>query len=42
MRITGKKVDIDYAKTKNFFEARGEKYREDHPYVTTMYQDRNP
>ena len=42
MRIKGKKVAIDYAETKRFFEARGEKYSEEHPYVTTMYQDRHP
>lgn len=42
MRIKREKVDIDYAETKSFFEERGEKYSEDHPYVTTMYQDQNP
>ena len=42
MRITGEHVDINYDKTKAFFESRGEKYREDHPYVTTMYQDKQP
>lgn len=42
MRIKGKKVDIDYEKTREFFEARGDKYNEAHPYVTTMYQDNNP
>ena len=42
MRIKREKVKIDYDKTKTFFEARGEKYNEAHPYVTTMYQDQNP
>lgn len=42
MRIKREKVDIDYDKTKVFFEARGEKYNEEYPYVTTMYQDRHP
>lgn len=42
MRIKGEKVDIDYEKTKEFFESRGDKYNEAHPYVTTMYQDSNP
>jgi len=42
MRIKGEKVDIDYAKTKKFFDSREEKYREDYPYVTTMYQDAHP
>lgn len=42
MRIKREKVDIDYDKTKIFFEARGKKYNEEHPYVTTMYQDQHP
>ena len=42
MRIKGEKVDIDYTKTKTFFEERGQKYSEHHPYVTTMYQDAHP
>ncbi|MDE6840292.1 MAG: methyltransferase domain-containing protein [Oscillospiraceae bacterium] len=42
MRIKGEKVDIDYAKTRAFFDSRGEKYNEEHPYVTTMYQDSQP
>lgn len=42
MRIKGEKVDIDYEKTKEFFESRGDKYNEAHPYVTTMYQDAHP
>lgn len=42
MRIIGKRVDINYDKTRAFFESRGGKYREDHPYVTTMYQDHQP
>lgn len=42
MRIKREKVDIDYVKTKSFFEARGAKYSEEYPYVTTMYQDQHP
>lgn len=42
MRVKGKKVDIDYSKTRAFFDSREEKYNEEHPYVTTMYQDAHP
>lgn len=42
MRIKRDKVDIDYAKTKSFFETRGAKYSAEYPYVTTMYQDQQP
>lgn len=42
MRIKREKVNIDYSKTKTFFEARGAKYNEEYPYVTTMYQDQHP
>lgn len=42
MRIKGEKVDIDYANSKSFYESRGAKYSEDHPYVTIMLQDQNP
>lgn len=42
MRIKGKKVDIDYSKTRAFFDSREGKYNEEHPYVTTMYQDAQP
>lgn len=42
MRLKKEKIDIDYAKTKEFFNSREDKYREDYPYVTTMYQDAHP
>lgn len=42
MRIQKEKVALDYQKTRKFFEDRGLKYDESHPYVTTMYQDQNP
>lgn len=42
MRIKGKKVDLDYSKTREFFDSRENKYNEAHPYVTTMYQDAQP
>lgn len=42
LRIKGKKVDIDYSKTREFFDSRENKYNEEHPYVTTMYQDAHP
>lgn len=42
MRATGGKIDLDYAKTKEFFDSREKKYTEEHPYVITMYQDAHP
>ena len=42
MRVNGEKIDIDYEKTRAFFDSREEKYTEEHPYVTTMYQDKQP
>ncbi len=41
-RIKGRQVSIKYDSTKAFFEARAQKFREDAPYVATMYQDKNP
>ena len=42
MRITGQKVDIEYDKTKAFYDYRAEKYSKEHPYITTMCQDKHP
>lgn len=42
MRITSDKVKIDYEKIKAHLETRAQKYNEQYPYVTTMYQDQNP
>lgn len=42
MRIKGKKMDLDYAETKAFFDSRQTAYTEEYPYVTTMYQDNHP
>lgn len=42
MRLKKEKIDIDYTKTKEFFDSRDGKYRKNHPYVTTMYQDAHP
>ncbi len=42
MRIKGKKIDLDYVETKAFFDSREKVYTEEHPYVTTMYQDAHP
>lgn len=33
MRITGQKVDIEYDKTKAFYDYRAEKYSKEHPFV---------
>lgn len=33
---------VDYNETLNFFEKRADKFQEDKPYVTTMYQDNHP
>ena len=42
MRIKNIVIDIDYDETKNFFERRMKKYKEDNPYSLTMYQDNHP
>ncbi len=41
MRIKKDITNIDYNKTKNFFQNRASKYKEDNPYSVTMYQDNN-
>lgn len=41
MRLKNRKTKIDYGKTKDFFKKRAEKYCEESPYCTTMYQDNN-
>lgn len=41
MRIHEKIERIDYCDTKEFFERRASKFREDNPYSVTMYQDNN-
>ena len=42
MRIVQKIEDIDYTETKQFFEHRASKFKEDNPYAVTMYQDDHP
>lgn len=42
MRIRRDKVNLDSEEIKDFFERRGKKYDAENPYVTTMYQDKNP
>ena len=42
MRIKQKTIDLDYKKTKDFFEKRAQKYDRDNPYSVTMYQDNHP
>lgn len=42
MRITDQKVDIEYNKTKAFYDHRAEKYNNEHPYIATMCQDQHP
>ncbi len=41
MRIKKDITNIDYTRTKSFFQNRASKYREDNPYSVTMYQDNN-
>lgn len=41
-KADNEEINIDYDSTKEFFENRAQKYTEDYPYVTTMYQDNNP
>lgn len=40
-RLKNENVDLDYQKTKTFFDNRAEKYNADNPYSVTMYQDNN-
>lgn len=42
MRVVGKKENLDYNKTKEFFKNRAEKFSELNPYTVTMYQDKHP
>lgn len=41
-RIKRKVEPVDYNETLSFFEKRADKFQEDRPYVTTMYQDDCP
>ncbi len=41
MRIIDKKENINYVDTKDFFDRRAHKYKENNPYSVTMYQDNN-
>lgn len=41
MRVKEEVLDINYQETKDFFQNRAKKYREDNPYSVTMYQDNN-
>lgn len=41
-RISGKLVDLESAKVREFFERRGESVSEAHPLTSVMYQDDNP
>ncbi len=41
-RVFGKNIDVSYRATYEFFENRAKKHNDKHPYVTTMYQDKNP
>lgn len=41
-RIHGDMRPIDYSATRDFFEGRGRKYNEAHPYTSVCYQDDNP
>lgn len=40
-RIYGETVDINYEKTKEFWELRSKKYNEEHPYVSVKLGDNN-
>lgn len=41
-RIHQKNVSLDYSRTRNFFDARVERYSEDYPYLAATYQDTRP
>lgn len=41
-RITGSAVDLDRGSVLEFFEQRGRRYRDEHPYTTVLYQDHDP
>lgn len=42
MRVASDKIELTYKNVKSHMEARAQKYNEKYPYVTTMYQDKNP
>lgn len=42
MRVKKDKIDLDYNKTKKFFNHRSGKYSKSNPYIVTMYQDNHP
>lgn len=41
MRVKNQHTDIDYNKTKDFFQHRANQFQENNPYSVTMYQDNN-
>lgn len=41
MRVKKQHTDIDYNKTKDFFQHRADKFQKNNPYSVTMYQDNN-
>lgn len=41
MRVKKQHTDIDYNKTKDFFQHRANRFQENNPYSVTMYQDNN-
>lgn len=41
MRVKNQHTDIDYNKTKDFFQHRANRFQENNPYSVTMYQDNN-
>lgn len=42
MRINDNKVEISEGKVLEFFKGRAEKYQDENPYVSMLYQDLNP
>jgi cyclopropane fatty-acyl-phospholipid synthase-like methyltransferase len=40
-RVINKKIKLDKDSLKDFFNQRGERYTENHPYVSILYQDQN-
>lgn len=41
MRVKKRHTDIDYNKTRDFFQHRADKFQKNNPYSVTMYQDNN-
>ncbi len=41
-RVFGKNIEVSYGATHEFFENRAKKHNDNHPYVTILYQDKNP